>query len=905
MSPVSGSFVDNRIRKANQSSFFSQHFPMNIQKATVLSALLQSVLLPLNAAEPAPAPAPTAAVDEFPKQRPIVGLSPAETLKSFELPKGYRMELVLAEPDVREPVAAVFDGNGRMFVAEMRSYMQDVDGSNEHAANSRVSLHWSSKGDGHMDKHSVFIDNLLLPRMILPLGPGQLLVNETDTQDIYLYEDTTGSGVADKKTLWFEGGPRGGNLEHQQSGLIWGIDNWLYMTYNNWRLRWQPGGAPMKEPIAANGGQWGLAQDDYGKPWIVNAGGEKGPMNFQTHILYAGVNLKNQFSEEYSQVWPLVGIADVQGGEKRFRPEDKTLNHFTATCGTEVFRGDRLPADLRGDLLFSEPVGRLVRRSKVEVNDGVTTLKNVYDRAEFIRSTDPLSRVVNMNTAPDGTLYLVDMYRGIIQEGNWVKEGSYLRKVVSQYDLDKQVSMGRIWRLVHDDFKPGPQPHLYDSSSSELAATLEHPNGWWRDTAQKLLVLRQDKSVVPALTKLSTEAKNPIARIHALWTLEGLGSADSAMVRGAMKDTDAHVRAAGIRVAETLFKAGDTSLFQDIFAMAKDSDGSVSLQAMCSARLLNPNEAKPLLQGCLVGATGHFALKDVAMEMLAPKRSWGKEFTNDQKVLLTKGNDIFNELCFTCHGADGRGTPVDGKPGLNLAPPLASSRTVVGAKDAFLAVLLRGLAGPVEGKVYDAQMVSMESNDNQWIASVASYVRNSFGNKADVISPKDVAALREKLKNRTTPFTIPELSEFGPVVLQGRKEWKLSASHNADSVSKAVDSDLATRYDTKGAQAPGMWFAMEFPKVELVSGITLDAGASAGDFPRAFKVEMSEDGATWNRTLAEGKGERGITNIAFAPVKAKALRITQTDSVKGTFWSIHELQVLDGHASPAQAQAAK
>jgi mono/diheme cytochrome c family protein len=486
-----------------------------------------------------------------------------------------------------------------------------------------------------------------------------------------------------------------------------------------------------------------------------------------------------------------------------------------------------------------------------------------------------------------------------------VKEGSYLRKVVTQYDLDKQVSMGRIWRLVHDDFKPGPQPHLHEASSSELAATLEHPNGWWRDTAQKLLVLRQDKSVVPALTKLSTEAKNPIARIHALWTLEGLGAVDSVMVRGAMKDPDAHVRASAIRVAETLFKAGDTSLFQDIFAMAKDSDGSVSLQAMCSARLLNPNEAKPLLQGCLVGATGHFALKDVAMEMLAPKRSWGKEFTNDQKVLLTKGNDIFNELCFTCHGADGRGTPVDGKPGMNLAPPLASSRTVTGPKDAFLAVLLRGLAGPVEGKVYDAQMVSMESNDNQWIASVASYVRNSFGNKADVISPKDVAALREKLKSRTTPYTISELSEFGPVVLQGRKEWKLSASHNSDAVSKAVDSDPATRYDTKGAQAPGMWFAMEFPKMELVSGITLDAGASAGDFPRAFKVELSEDGTTWSRTLAEGKGERGVTNITFAPVKAKALRITQTDSAKGTFWSIHELQVLDGHASPTQAQAAK
>ena len=874
---------------------------MNLQKTVLLASLLPSVLGALNAAEPATATAP--ASDAFPKQKAIAGLSPAETLKTFQLPKGYHLEVVLAEPDIREPVTAVFDGNGRMFVAEMRSYMQDVDGSNEHAANSRVSLHWSSKGDGQLDKHTVFIDNLVLPRMILPLGPGQLLVNETDTQDIYLYEDTTGKGVADKKTLWFAGGPRGGNLEHQQSGLIWGIDNWLYMTYNNWRLRWQPGAAPLKEPIAANGGQWGLTQDDYGKPWIVNAGGERGPLNFQTHILYTGVNLKKQFSEDYAQVWPLVGLADVQGGEKRFRPEDKTLNHFTATCGAEVFRGDRLPADLRGDLLFSEPVGRLVRRSKVDVTDGVTTLTNVYDKSEFIRSTDPLSRVVNMNTAPDGTLYLVDMYRGIIQEGNWVKEGSYLRKVVQQYDLDKQVSMGRIWRLVHDDFKPGPQPRLNEASAGELSATLEHPNGWWRDTAQKLLVLRQDKSVLPALSKLATESKNPLARIHALWTLEGLGSVDAAMVRGAMKDADAHVRAAAIRVSETLFKAGDASLFQDIVAMVKDKDASVSLQAMCSARLLNPNEAKPILQGCMMGATGHVALRDTAMEMLAPKRTWGKEFSNEQKSLLTKGNEIFNELCFTCHGADGRGTLVDGRPGVTLAPPLAASRTVTGSKNALVAVLLRGLAGPIDGKVYDAQMVSMESNNDQWIAAVSSYVRNSFGNKGDTVSPKEVAALRVQLKDRSTPFTIPELSEFGPTVLQRRQEWKLSASHNTGALSKAVDNDLSTRYDTKTAQVPGMWVAVEFPKEELVSGLVLDEGVSAGDYPRGYKVEVSDDGQTWKQTVASGKGERGVTAIAFAPVKAKALRITQTDSAQGTFWSIHELQVLDGKSSPSQAQA--
>ena len=868
--------------------------------STLLAASFAPSLLAADAKNPTQSQAP-----EFPKQPPVVARSPQETLKTFQLPKGYRMELVLAEPQIKEPVVAVFDANGRMFVAEMRTYMQDVDGSNEHATTSRVSLHWSSKGDGHFDQHSVFIDNLLLPRMILPLGPGQLLVNETDTQDIFLYEDTNNDGVADKKTLWFEGGPRGGNMEHQQSGLIWALDNWMYMTYNNWRLRWQPGGAPpLKEKIEANGGQWGLTQDNFGKPWIVNAGGEKGPINFQTHILYGGFNPKKQYPEEFRTVWPLVQIPDVQGGDARFRPEDKTLNHFTATCGAEVFRGDRLPADLQGDLLFSEPVGRLIRRSKIEVKEGLTTLRNVYEKSEFIRSTDPLSRVVNMNNAPDGTLYLVDMYRGIIQEGNWVKEGSYLRKVVQQYDLDKQTSHGRIWRLVHDDFKPGPQPRLYDASTTELVATLDHPNGWWRDTAQRLLVLKQDRTALPALAKLVAHS-NPITRLHALWTLEGLNAISAEQVRAAMKDSDAHVRAGAIRISESLVKAGESSLLKDITALVKDPDPSVSLQAICSMRLLAPADAKPLVQGCLTGLTGPIALKDIAMEMLAPTRSWGREFNKDQKALLTRGNEIFNELCFTCHNPDGRGTPIEGRPGVTLAPALANSRTVTGPKDALIAVLLRGLAGPVEGKTYDAQMVPMDSNNDEWIASVASFIRNSFGNKASTISASEVAALRSKLKDRATPFTVPELSQFGPATVRNRGEWKLSASHNPEAVAKAVDDKLETRYDTKKPQSPGMWFAVEFPSETLVSGIVLDAGTSRGDYPRGFQVEISNDGATWNKTVAKGKGDSALTTIQFAPIKAKAVRITQTDSSPGSYWSIHELQVLDGHGSPTQVQAAK
>ncbi len=308
----------------------------------------------------------------FPSIAYLTGPEEAET---FFCQDDYRMELVLSDPIISDPVVTAFDGNGRMYVAEMRSFMLDADGTNERARTGRISLHWSSKHNGVYDKHTVFVDHLLLPRMILPLDNG-ILVNETDSDDIWLYQDTKGKGVADKKTLWYAGGPRGGNVEHQPSGLIWDLDNWLYMAVNSYRLRLH-GTNVIREPTASNMGQWGLSQDDYGKLWFVNAGYEVGPLNFQEPIVYGAFNFKEQSVEsEWTEVWPLIGIPDFQGGTVRVRQGKGSLNHFTATCGSDIYRGDRLPADLRGDLLFAEPVGRLIRRAKVEVKEGFTYLRN-------------------------------------------------------------------------------------------------------------------------------------------------------------------------------------------------------------------------------------------------------------------------------------------------------------------------------------------------------------------------------------------------------------------------------------------------------------------------------------------------------------------------------------------------
>jgi mono/diheme cytochrome c family protein len=860
---------------------------MNTRFSIRFAAALLLCSLPALAVELAPVAKP----NPFAPAPPVLPRSPQETIKATELQPGYHLELVLSEPEIKEPVAVAFDGDGRMYVAEMRSYMQDIDGQGEHEPISRVSVHWSSQHDGVYDQHAVFADKLVLPRILLPLDKGRVLIGETDTNDIYLYTDTTGSGVADKKELFFQGGPRGGNLEHQPSGPVWALDNWLYTSYNAYRLRWSPDGQVKKEPTAANGGQWGVSQDDWGKLWFVNAGGERGPVNFQTGIVYGAFNLKEQTAPDFEAVWPLVGLADVQGGESRYRPENGTLNHFTAACGGEIYRGDRLPAELRGDLFFGEPVGRLVRRSKVEVKEGITHLSNPYGQSEFIRSTDPLFRPINFNTAPDGTLYITDMYRGIIQEGNWVREGSYLRKAVQQHALDKPVSRGRIYRLVYDGMKPGPQPRMSTESSAELVKHLEHPNGWWRDTAQKLIVLKQDKSIVPALTTMARTSKIPLARLHALWTLEGLDALTADLVRAKYHDDDPHVRAAAIRVSETLYKAGDNSFAADIQNALKDKDGDVTQQAMLTIKLLNLPDWKVTIEA-LEKDSAYPGVKEIAHAILHPPVQASTVVMNAEEQKLYKtGEGIFQTLCATCHGLDGKGLPmVGGAPGVRLAPPLAGSHTVLGWYEGPIRVLLHGLTGDIDGKKYEGQMISMATNDDVWIASVLSYVRNTFGNRVGFVTPQQVAAVRAATKERTQPWTAQELRASLPQPLTNRKEWKLSASHLSTDARLAIDGDANTRYTTGASQAPGMWFQIELPQETLLAGLQLECVKSPNDYPRGYRLELSSDGSTW-KSVAIGKGSGPVTDIPFTPAKAKFLRITQTGSVNGLYWSIHELQV--------------
>jgi mono/diheme cytochrome c family protein len=896
---------------------------------------------------------------DYSAKPPVQGLSPAEEAKHFILPPGYRMELVMAEPSVINPVAIAWDGNGRMYVAEMRTYMPDADGSNQHAPESVISVHESSKGDGVYDVHRVYQDKLILPRMVLPLDKG-ILTNETDSNDVIRLEDTNGDGVADKRSVFYTGVGlnRDGNLEHEQSGFVWGLDNWIYSTYNAFRFRWTPTGI-LREPTGPNGGQWGLSMDDDGKIWWVDAGSERGPVNFQVPIHYGSFNLTgeraqgarpgafDQFEPNFEIVYPAPGWGDVQGGMDRVRMPVNNLNHFTSTNGQEIVRSDRYPEDMYGDLVFAEPVGRLIRRAQIVKSEGLTQLKNVYPGSEFILSTDPVFRPVNMKIGPDGALYIVDMYHGIIQESTWTPKGSYLRRKIEQYGMEKVVGHGRIWRLRYDGIPATPatasspempavpgiafdntKPRMLDETPAQLVAHLSHANGWWRDTAQRLLVLKQDKSVVPALQQLVRTSPSLVGRFHALWTLEGLSALDAALVREQMKDPEPRMRVQAVRVSETLFKAGNRTFDADYRALTKDTDPDVVIQAMLTMKLFNLTDfaetAKTL--GTTNSARG---VKEFAELLTRPAAApgggggRGGAMSSEMQQMMERGGQVFTELCYSCHGEDGRGRPLAGGPaGTMMAPALAGSPRVNGHRDYIVKVLLNGMTGPLADNTYSEVMVPMRTNTDDWVASIATYVKNSFGNTGGVVTPADVARVRAATANRKGLWTESELLATLPRMLEVQPTWKATASHNSAAAPIAL---TLKPWSSNAPQAPGMWYQIELPQPVMLTEIQFDSqsaggrGGGRGGFggppapgapapapsftsPRGYKVDVSMDGTKWSsKPVAVGKANAATTSITFTPVRAKFVRITQTDTTANApNWAMTNLRLYE--AGPAAAK---
>ncbi len=496
------------------------------------------------------------------KLPPPKPLSAEEELKTFKVPKGFRVELVAAEPMVEVPIAQAWDEKGRLFVCEMRGYMQDVEGKGEDQPLGRVVMLEDTDGDGKMDKRTMFADGLILPRAIACVHGG-LLVAEPPV--LWFMKDTKGTGVADlKEQVDGAYGSRTGQPEHMANSTTRFLDNWIYSANHPMRYKLKDG--KWIAESTPSRGQWGMTQDDYGRPFY-NFNSDFLRANFIPETLYkrnpnftasagAGVQiLKDQ------SCWPSHPTPGVNRGyEPKQLREDGTLATCTATCGAGVYRGGIFPKEFAGNVFIPEPAGNLVKRVIIEEKDAVLTAKNAYgEHTEFMTSTDERFRPVNAYTGPDGALYITDMYRGVIQHKGFLTH--YLIANILDRKLEQPINQGRIWRIVPDGAKP--QTVKLPEESAKIVDFLAHKNGIVRDAAQRVLVERKDAAVAPAIAKLAMSGVSSLAKIHALWTLEGMAALTPDVVTACLKDKDAKVRATAVRVADRTLAAELAKLVND------------------------------------------------------------------------------------------------------------------------------------------------------------------------------------------------------------------------------------------------------------------------------------------------------------------------------------------------------
>jgi len=524
-------------------------------------------------------------------------------------------------------------------------------------------------------------------------------------------------------------------------------------------------------------GQWGLTHDNYGRLFFSSAGGETPALGFQINPVYGHLNFHDQLAEGFQAVWPIIATPDVQGGNERLRPNN-TLNHFTACSGQSIYRGDGFPNDFVGDYIVCEPVGRIVRRAKVYDIKGETFMKNAYDSSEFISSADMNFRPVNSATGPDGDLYIVDMYHGIIQQGSWTKPGSFLRNKIDSLGLAKNIGRGRIYRVVYDGNKNGPKPNLLNESTGNLLQYLGHPNGWWRDNAQKLIIVRGDLSVVPALKSIATGQKgvsgndtSHLARIHALWTLEGLNSIDEGTLVHALNDPNPQVRKTAVWISEAYLKKNDSLMIDEVAKLKDDPSYDVRVQVLLSMYQSKSDKAKAIVDKIvadnsnnkMIVATKNALDENQLVTQLARRLG---DLSEDDKSTILDGAITFRSLCANCHGADGKGLPAG--DGTMVAPPLVGAAPLqFSEKYTAIRILMGGLTGPIEGKTYSGEMPSMAANGDGWITDVLSYARYEFGNKvpgkkniSPVVKRDEVRKIREEMKGRDKPWTIEELKKI-------------------------------------------------------------------------------------------------------------------------------------------------
>ncbi|MBI4663354.1 MAG: c-type cytochrome [Verrucomicrobia bacterium] len=547
--------------------------------------------------------------------------APDKVLGTFQVKPGFKLELAAAEPLVMDPIAMSFDENGRLFVVEMRDYSERRD---EHLG--RIRVLEDTDGDGRFDKSGVYAQNLAWPTAVICYGGG-IFVGASP--DIWYLKDTDGDGVADHREVVFTGfgaGVERLNVQALLNSFAWGLDNRIHgASGGNGGTITSPKN-PNRPPLElrrrdfsfdprtleirpeSGGGQYGLTFDDFGRKFVCSNSAHMQMLMFDDWS--AG---RNPF---FAMPSPLVNIAEDGPAAPVYRlsPDEpwrvirtkwrvsglvpgpiegggRPSGYFTAATGITIYRGNAWPKEYRGDAFVADCGSNLIHRKKL-FRDGVGwTARRPDDelKTEFIASTDNWFRPVQFANAPDGTLYVADMYREII-EHPW----SLPEPMKRLLDLNSGNDRGRIYRVAPDGFKQPPLPRLGSVSAAGLVLVLAHENGWHRDTAARLLFERQDRSVIPALEHMLEEPAPAQGRLHALYALDGLRALAPRHLIEKLSDRDAGVREHAVRLSRQFLTNSDSlpgGLWVTLQSRATDSDPRVRYQlAFVLGEVKHPNK---------------------------------------------------------------------------------------------------------------------------------------------------------------------------------------------------------------------------------------------------------------------------------------------------------------------------
>ncbi|HYG76526.1 MAG TPA: PVC-type heme-binding CxxCH protein [Planctomycetota bacterium] len=557
------------------------------------------------------------------KLPPSPPLSPEQALQSFKLQPGFRIELVASEPLIQDPVAMTFDGDGRIWAVEFIGYMPNPEGKGEDAPVGNVVVLEDTNADWKMDKRTVFLDKLVLPRAI-GLVKGGVLVAEVPR--LLYCRDKDGDLKCDEQTLVAADYGTTGNPEHSANGLLSGLDNWIYSADFNYRFRYEvasDGTLKWMRSKVSMKGQWGLSQDDLGRFYYNNNSEILRADCVPSHYFSRNPALKsttgiNVLAVKDQSAWPCRPTPGVNRGYRAGQlRDDSTLATVTAACGPGVYRADQFPDEFRGNVFVCEPSAHLVKRTVMTEENGLISGRNPYEKTEFLSSTDERFRPVNTYTGPDGALYIVDLYRGIIEHRLFLT--TYLRKQIMERGLDKPIGLGRIYRVVHEG-KPVStvHPRMSADSAADLVKHLQNPNGWWRDTAQRLLVERADREAVAPLRELALSASESRARVHALWTLEGMNKLDLKTLTAALSAEDVHVKANAIRLCEVTLKTPQGSpLLEKLLEITSDKRAEIQLQLAFTLGESADPKATAALASILAGNVSNPLIFDAVFSSLA------------------------------------------------------------------------------------------------------------------------------------------------------------------------------------------------------------------------------------------------------------------------------------------------